>query len=199
MAIPTDEPGHFDRMRRDAELRIRNGTANAARGGALGSDALSLLYGLASNPATADDALKLLHEMQVHQVELDLQHREMTTQEQQMGEALAHYRALFEFAPVAYLVLTLKGDIMEANAEAANLLDMNRCDMAGCRITNLVSADNQLALSGLMKRLNNGEARTHCHLRISNGEGAVLALQLSASVSPGGTAVLAVLSDQGNK
>ena len=195
MTIPIDDPGRFERMRRDAELRIREGTA--AQGGAMGPDALNLLYRLASDPTTAADALKLLHEMQVHQVELDLQHLQMTAQEQQMGEALAHYKALFEFAPVSYLVITLKGDVIEANAEAADLFGMNRSDIARARITNLVPADHQLALAGLMKRLNGGESRTHCHLRISDDEGAGVALQLSASVSPGGSAALVVLSHQG--
>ncbi|MCC5868480.1 MAG: PAS domain S-box protein [Gammaproteobacteria bacterium] len=196
MSIPTDQPGSYEKMRREAERHLREGTANSTHGGALSPDALSLLHRLASDPASAGDALKLLHELQVHQVELDLQHRQIETNEQQMGEELARYKALFEFAPIAYLVLSLDGDVMEANAEAASLLDVARNEIAGRRITELVPQGNQLALAGLMKRLKAGSARAHCQIHLKDAGDAVPALQLSASISPGGAALLVVLSGQ---
>ncbi len=194
MSDPTERPPGPRNIRRDAETLLREGTATSANGGVLSPDALSLLYKLASDPTSAGDALKLLHELQVHQVELDLQHGQIEANEQQLGGQLARYKALYEFAPIAYLVLTLDGGIVEANAEAASLLQIARNERGGRRISDLVSPDSQLALARLMKRLNGGAAREHCEIRLDNADDRTDALQLSASISPGGAAVLAVLS-----
>lgn len=199
MSTPTDQPGSHEKMRSEAERRLREGTATSTHGGALSPDTLGLLHRLASDPASASDALKLLHELQVHQVELDLQHGQIQINEQQMDDTLAHYRALFEFAPIAYLVLTLDGDVVEANAEAASLLEISPKEMAGRRIADLVPPGNQLPLAGLMKRLNGGAARAYCQLHVSDVGDAVPALQLSASISPGGTALLVALAAQGRR
>lgn len=198
MSIPTEQPFIAGNMRRDAETRLRDGTSTSDHGGVLSPDALSLLYRLSSDPASAGDALKLLHELQVHQVELDLQHGQIETNEQQLGGQLARYKALFEFAPIAYLVLTLDGVVVEANAEASSLFQIAPDESGERRIADLVSTGSQLAVAGLMKRLNGGAARTRCQIRLRDTDDTKDALQLSASVSPGGAAVLCVLSGQGH-
>ena len=64
-------------MRLHAETVLKEGSAPPTKGWPTGVGTLSLLHELASTPARADEALKLLHELQVHQVELDLQHEQM--------------------------------------------------------------------------------------------------------------------------
>jgi PAS domain-containing protein len=84
-----------------------------------------LLYRLSSDPASASDALKLLHELQTHQVELDLQHAQLLESENELHAQLAHYRALYEQAPIGYLVLEGDGRILQSNRAAAELLGLD--------------------------------------------------------------------------
>ena len=97
------------KLRQSAEERIDKGTAPATRGWPTGMQALTLLHGLASEPDTASDALKLLHELQVHQVELDLQHEQAEQDRRELTENLANSAALFDLAPFAYLTLEREG------------------------------------------------------------------------------------------
>ena len=109
-------------LRLDAENRLRERSAPPTGGWTVGADALTLLYRLASAPDTAADALKLLSELQTHQVELDLQHAQLQTDQQELSHALAHYQTLYDFAPVGYLVVGLDGQILEGNRAGAELL-----------------------------------------------------------------------------
>ena len=108
------------KLRRNAEERLEKGTAPFSRGLPAGTQALTLLHGLASTPETATDALKLLHELQVHQVELDLQHEQAEQECRQFAEDLANYTCLFDLAPFAYLSLDPEGLVIAANRIAAD-------------------------------------------------------------------------------
>ena len=61
-----------EQLRADAEARLRTGTAPATAGWGVGTEALSLLYRLASDPERSGDALKLLHESKFDPVSLGL-------------------------------------------------------------------------------------------------------------------------------
>lgn len=106
------------KLRERAEQQLEKGTAPTMREWHVGTPALKLLHGLASAPQTASDALKLLHELQVHQVELDLQHEQAEQERRQHTEDLAHCTALFDFAPFACLSLNAKGVVMAALRES---------------------------------------------------------------------------------
>ncbi len=102
MSIPSPESMEQARLRERAEARLKAGSAPPTRGWPTGVGTLQLLHELASTPESAVDALKLLHELQVHQVELDLQHEQIEITQRELAEDLARYQALYELAPLAY-------------------------------------------------------------------------------------------------
>ena len=110
------------KLRQIAEDRLGNGTAPATQDWSAGIQALSLLHDLAISPNTASDALKLLHELQVHQVELDLQHEQAEQDRRQFADDLSNYMALFDLAPFAYFALSSDGLIVAANRLASRWL-----------------------------------------------------------------------------
>ncbi|OZB14247.1 MAG: hypothetical protein B7X58_08195, partial [Marinobacter sp. 34-60-7] len=90
-----------EQLRRNARHLLDQGASPRLRSGTLGVDALQLLYQRASEPESAADALRLLHELQTFQVELDLMYQQLQANEQDLTEELAHYRSLYDLAPVA--------------------------------------------------------------------------------------------------
>ena len=73
-------------------------------------------------PDRGVDQLKLIHELQVHQIELEMQNEALAETFAQVDALRAKYQDLYEFAPVGYLTLSTEGGILELNSRAASLL-----------------------------------------------------------------------------
>jgi hypothetical protein len=183
MSIPSHESTAESKLRVDAEARLKAGSAPPTRGWSTGVSALNLLHELASSPQRADDALKLLHELQVHQVELDLQHEQMEATQREMSEELARYQAFYQFVPVASLGVGPDGDVLEGNAAAADLFGVAQFELRGRRVEALMAPESRPALVALLKRLRAGSSTDVCEVKsgVANGS---RTLQLRARTVP---------------
>ena len=180
-------------LRQSAEVRINEGTAPSTRGWTPGAPALTLLHRLASAPESAGDALKLLHELQVHQVELDLQHEQAEQDRLQLAEELASRAALFDLAPFAYLSLESNGLVIAANRIAADWLDPEAGqgqEWAGRPIEELLAPDSRPAVRDMLAALRNGQGRQTCTLQSRAGGTSAHAV---ATAMPGSGPVLMAL------
>ncbi|MCC5793480.1 MAG: PAS domain S-box protein [Chromatiales bacterium] len=195
MSTPTTGAGHPARLRADAEGLIMHGAAPPARGSAISVDALALLHRLAGSPDSAADALKLLHELQVHQVELDLQHGQFEANELDLAQGLARYRAFFESAPVGCLVVSLDGQVIEANAAAVTLLGIGQTAVEGRPLESLVAPQSRPGLATLLEDLRNGSPTASRELQpASLADTGQPPFRVSASYSPQAAAVLMILA-----
>ena len=79
-----------------------------------------------SRKLSTEDAGKMIHELQVHQVELEMQNEELRSAQAQIEESRARYSDLYDFAPIGYVTLDEKGLIRQANLTAAKLLGIER-------------------------------------------------------------------------
>jgi PAS domain S-box-containing protein len=85
-----------------------------------------------ANPA------RLLHDLQVHQLELEMQNRELRESRQLLEESQQRYADLYDFAPVGYFTLDRSGRILAANLTGANLVGHERSRILGRRLGGVV-------------------------------------------------------------
>ena len=102
-----------DRLRNDAETQL---LANPTELQSSGS---------------GEDIRKALHELQVHQIELEMQNAELIKNRAETEIALAKYAEIYEFSPVCYLSLDLAGTITAVNLSGATMLGVERSRLLG--------------------------------------------------------------------
>ncbi len=132
--------------------------------------------------AVASDSARLLHELQVHQIELDLQNDELKLARDAAEEAAARYTDLYDFAPVGYVTLNRMGVITQANLAAAQLLGSARVDLAGKHLSAWLVETAVPTFTSFMRQVFLADARQSCELALCVG-GQIRTVQLDASVS----------------
>ncbi len=78
-----------------------------------------------------EDAVRLLHELRVHQIELEQQNQELERTRNELEGALARYSELYDFAPVGYFTVDATGVLGEVNLEGARQLGAARAELVG--------------------------------------------------------------------
>jgi PAS domain S-box-containing protein len=79
------------------------------------------------------DVRALCHELEVHQVELEMQNEELQRVQAELVASESKYKDLYEFAPIGYLTLNGSGRVLEANLTAASLLGTDRAYLVNNR------------------------------------------------------------------
>jgi PAS domain-containing protein len=80
----------------------------------------------ASGTLSADEMVRRLYELEVHQVELEMQNEELCHTQAELDASRDSYLDLYDLAPVAYLSISGQGLIQNANLTAATLFGMVR-------------------------------------------------------------------------
>ena len=73
-----------------------------------------IAYKVSTNSTTEPDMLKLIHELEVHQIELEMQNEELLIAKEKAELAEEKYTELYDFAPSGYIALSQKGEIQHA-------------------------------------------------------------------------------------
>ncbi len=126
---------------------------------------------LASRTATASalsqvEANHLVHELRVHQIELEMQNEELKQSHAQVEITLQRYSDLYDFAPVGYLLLDHLGLILQANLTGANMLEVNRASLVGRRLAIFVTQDDRAALNAFIARAFANDAKQVCEVSL---------------------------------
>ncbi len=140
---------------------------------------------------------RLLHELQVHQIELELQNLELC-QSRDQGEALLeNYTELYDFAPVGYCTLDPNGTIRRVNLTGAGLLGEERSRLMNRRLGMFVSAENKRLFNDMLARVfSDHQQKAHCEVVIHpNGLRPSTPVKIVAMASATGDECLAVIID----
>jgi PAS domain S-box-containing protein len=89
------------------------------------------------------DTQKLVHDLQVHQIELEMQNDELRRTQQALEEARDRFSDLYDFAPLGLLTLSPGDEVLEANLAAASLLGVERKDLIHQKLSHFIPAEAQ--------------------------------------------------------
>ena len=141
------------------------------------------------------DNQKLVHELQVHQIELEMQNEELRHTQDQLEAALEKYNDFYDFAPLGYFIFDRQGTICELNLTSANIFGKVRSNLLTRKFQQFISPEtHHVFLSSLQKAFEEN-IKTSCEVMIPNPceQTACIYLQCSASID--GEKCLAVMLD----
>ncbi len=131
-------------------------------------------------PQSPEETRQVLHELRVHQIELEMQNEELRQAQEALEALKARYFDLYDLAPVGYFVLSKQGLILEANLTAATLLGEARGALVKEPISRFILKEDQDIYYRHRKRLfETGEPQA-CELRLVKKGGAAFWALLEA-------------------
>jgi PAS domain S-box-containing protein len=104
-------------------------------------------------PAQDADTLRLIHELQVHQIELEMQNEELVQARAEAEAVHRQYMDLYDFAPLGYFTLTRDGTIRMSNLTGASLLGAERSKLVKRRFGVFVSVESRPAFSAFLEKI----------------------------------------------
>ncbi|MBK6404112.1 MAG: PAS domain-containing protein [Holophagales bacterium] len=141
------------------------------------------------------DALRLLHELQVHQVELELQNAELQRTRDEVEAALERYTDLYDFAPVGYFTLARDGGIYSANLAGADLLGVPRARLLGRRFGTFLPLTERPGFDVFLTRTLADTQRESCEVTLEPAGGGRRVVRVEATASPSGKECRAAVLD----
>jgi signal transduction histidine kinase/ActR/RegA family two-component response regulator len=112
------------------------------------------------------DTVRVLHELQVHQIELEMQNEELKEARDKMEALLEKYTDLYDFAPVGYLTLDHEGVIREANLAGASLLGLARSALVNRRFGLFVSPADCPVFNAFLEKVFKSGVREECDVSL---------------------------------
>ena len=130
-----------------------------------------------------EEVQRIFHELQVHQIELEMQNEELRRSQLELVTARSRYFDLYELAPIGYITLSEQGLIRQANLSASNLLDTPRSALIQRPISKIIlPADQDIFYLTRKELLVTGNLQI-CELRIVRSDGKPVWVHLSAAIA----------------
>lgn len=152
---------------------------------------------VASRQALSTDASlhRLVHELQVHEIELVMQCEALREAHAAADDERARYTDLYDFAPTGYLTLSREGRVTEANLAAASMLGMNRETLLGGALASYVHVEDRHLLQSCLASVSAVTPRAKCDLRLADLSLGTRAVHVECVTSATGSSVRLSLLD----
>ena len=118
-----------------------------------------------------EDIQHLVHELRVHQIELEMQNEELRRTQMELEAARNKYSDLYDFAPVGYFMIGEKGMIEEVNLTGASMLGVERRLLIGMPFSRFIFKEDQDIFYLHRQKLLGTETLQSCELRLLKKDG----------------------------
>lgn len=149
----------------------------------------------ADSPCSPAQTQRLLHELQVHQIELEMQNEELRESRVQVEAALECYTDLYDFAPVGYFTLSIEGIIQKVNLPGARLLGLERSRLVGARFKTFVSGCTRSIFDSWLKEVFATQDKKTCVVSLVKEDQSRLVVEINATLSLNGQEARIVVAD----
>jgi PAS domain S-box-containing protein len=163
MKTPRNNPGHAADLRLRAESRWHERQPGSGR------------------PSVAADTQRLLHELEVHQIELEMQNEELLRSRVEIDAALEKYTELYDFAPVGYFSIDQQGLIQEVNLAGAAMLGMARSRILQRRLRGFATPTSRPVVDAFLESVFARPGRQACEALLLTATGTAFWADLQAS------------------
>jgi diguanylate cyclase (GGDEF)-like protein/PAS domain S-box-containing protein len=130
-----------------------------------------------------EDIQDLIHELQVHQIELEVQNEELRRTQRELELSRDRYLDLYDFAPVGYFTLSQKGLILQANLTSAALLGVGRRALLKVPFSHFILPDDQDVYYFHRQEVLDTRTRQSCDLRLVKQDGTPFYARLESTVA----------------
>jgi PAS domain S-box-containing protein len=127
------------------------------------------------------ETVRLLHELEVHQVELEMQNEELQRSRVDLEAVLEKYTELYDFAPVGYFSIDREGVIQEVNLTGASMLGMARSKVLKLRLRGFAAPMSRPVVDAFLKTVFENPGKQACEALLLTGAGAAFWADLQAS------------------
>ena len=141
------------------------------------------------------DNLKLVHELQVHQVELEMQNEELTKAREHAEATMEKYTDLYDFAPSGYLTLSEEGEITDLNFLAATMLGKDRIQLKSSRFGLFIAPESLDIFNEFFNNIYRFREKQSCELLLKSSSDTPCYIHVDALVSESTSACLITLID----
>ncbi|HEX7489793.1 MAG TPA: GAF domain-containing protein, partial [Anaeromyxobacteraceae bacterium] len=130
------------------------------------------------------DPQRLIQELQIHQIELELQNEELRGVRDELEVSLARSTDLYDFAPVGYVTVDAGSTILEINLLGAAMLGKERSRLVGQSFAACVAAATRPAFDAFLGELRDGADEASCEVALATPDERKLHVHLDGVREP---------------
>lgn len=131
----------------------------------------------------AADGLKLIHELEVHQIELEMQNEELILSRSAAIDSVERYTELYDFSPVGYFTLSREGKIIELNLYGSQMLGKERANLTNKYFGSFVSVETKIIFDHFLSRVFDSRIKESCEVSPINSPNAATYVHLTGMIS----------------
>lgn len=148
---------------------------------------------------TDTDNPRLLHELEVHKIELEMQNEELKLAKKKAECAKKKYTELYDFAPSGYLTLTKTGKIVHLNYNAVHLLGKEHSQLIKSSFGFFVCSDTRAVFNRFLQKIFKSKVKETCELKLATGDDSIKYVLANGIISKNSEKCLVTLIDITNQ
>ena len=140
-------------------------------------------YSITDSKLSELETLKLIHELEVHQIELEMQKEELILAKEEAEMAVKKYAELYDFAPLGYFTLTNSGTVVELNLAGSKLLGKERSKLVNSQFSYFLSNDTKPVFNQFLESVFRVAVKECCEVELLVDENIPINVYLTGIVS----------------